>query len=245
MSTYKRTGPGGVDFAVPAGRPLPPPQPIPPCPPPDFPGYPYYPPFPGQEAEPVPTPPIPGRPGPGPIPPCPVPPEPPVPPAPPKPYPYPYPVPPAPPCPPYPPPKPERVDECSKKLAKLSQKSKVLVQMIKDFEQRNKAAILTIGPNSYQFGTENIIDFDGEPAKGMYAELICGDPIEELLTTDYVVDDTKTRVALKDPKDLLQSELARVRQEITLVAAKLNEEVTETANPTPGGNTVPGTDEET
>ena len=113
--------------------------------------------------------------------------------------------------------------------------------MIKDFEQRNKAAILTIGPNSYQFGTENIIDFDGEPAKGMYANIICGEPIEELSTADYIVDDTRTRVSLRDPKDLLQSELARVRQEITLVAAKLSEEVT-----TDGINinpVIPGTDE--
>lgn len=229
MSTYKRTGPGGFDYAVPSrpAPPPPPPPPLPPCPP-DYPGYPFYPPYPGQEAEPVPTPPMPERHYPCPPPPCP--------PVPPPPHPHPY-----PPCPPYPPPKPERVDECSKKLAKLSEKSKVLVQMIHDFERKNKPAILTIGPNSYQFGTENIIDFEGEPAKGMYAEIICGDPIDELLTEDYVVDDTNTRVALKDPKDLLQSELARVRKEITLVAAKLNEEVQE-VNTTPSG--VIGTDED-
>lgn len=97
--------------------------------------------------------------------------------------------------------------------------------MIKDFEDKNKAAIVTIGHNSYQFGTENIIDFDGEPAKGMYSKLICGDPIEALEENDYVVDETKTRVALKEPVDLLQSELARVRQEITFVAAAINKEV--------------------
>lgn len=215
MSTYKKSGPFGMDVAVPDSgpqRPLPPPQPLPDYP--DFPVYPYYPPFPGQEVEPVPMPPIPGR-----VPPCPPP------------------VPPCPPIPPYPIPKPEKVDECSKKLAKLSQKSKILVQMIKDFEQKNKPVILTIGPNSYQFGTENIIDFNGEPAKGMYANLICGEPIETLDPLDYVVDDTKTRVALKNPVDLLQSELARVRQEITLVAAALNNEVI-VDTPTPDG--IPG-----
>lgn len=215
MSTYKKSGPFGMDVAVPDSgpqRPLPPPQPLPDYP--DFPVYPYYPPFPGQEVEPVPMPPIPGR-----VPPCPPP------------------VPPCPPIPPYPIPKPEKVDECSKKLAKLSQKSKILVQMIKDFEQRNKPVIITIGPNSYQFGTENVIDFNGEPAKGMYANLICGDPIETLDPLDYVVDDTKTRVALKNPVDLLQSELARVRQEITLVAAALNNEVI-VDTPTPDG--IPG-----
>lgn len=228
MSTYKKSGPFGMDCAVPNtpphSRPVLPP-PLPPCP--DFPVYPFYPPYPGQEVEPVPTP-FPDRP-------CP----PPPPPAPPRPYP---PYPPCPPVPPYPPPKPEKVDECSKKLAKLSQKAKVLVQMIKDFEQKNKPAILTIGPNSYQFGTENVINFDGEPAKGMYADIICGDPIETLDPVDYVVDDTKTRVALKDPQDLLQSELARVREEITLVAAALNNEVipVDTDN-IPGG--IPGTDE--
>lgn len=227
MSTYKRTGPGGFDYAVPSKPAVPPPPPpIPPCPP-DYPGYPFYPPYPGQEAEPVPTPPIPEKHCP-PLPP------------PPPPYPYP-PIPPVPPCPPYPhPPVPEKVDECSKKLAKLSEKSKVLVQMIHDFERKNKPAILTIGPNSYQFGTENIIDFNGDPAKGMYAELISGDPIAELQPIDYEVDDTGTRVALKDPKDLLQSELARVRKEITLVAAKLNDEVQE-VNDSPSG--VIGTDE--
>lgn len=45
----------------------------------------------------------------------------------------------------------------------------------------------------------------------MYSKLICGDPIEALEENDYVVDETKTRVALKEPVDLLQSELARVR----------------------------------
>lgn len=223
MSTYKKSGPFGLDCAVPdtaPHRPLPPPPPLPDYP--DFPVYPYYPPFPGQEVEPVPTPPIPGRP-------CP------PPPAPPCPYPY----PPEPPVPPYPVPKPEKVDECSKKLAKLSQKSKILVQMIKDFEQRNKPVILTIGPNSYQFGTENVIDFSGEPGKGMYADLICGDPIETLDPLDYVVDDTKTRVALKNPVDLLQSELARVRQEITLVAAALNNEVVPDDSGNNSGN-IPG-----
>lgn len=235
MSTYKRTGLNGVDYAVPSKPVLPPPPPpkppVPPAPVPpiDWGGYPFYPPFPPEDAEPVPTPPIPGRPGPGPIPPCP----------PPAPFP---PYPPFPPVPPYPPPKPEKVDECSKRLAKLSNKAKVLVQMINDFEKKNKAAILTVGPNSYQFGTENITDFSGEPAKGMYAELICGDPIETLDPEDYVTDDTNTRVALKHPVDLLQSELARVRQEITLVAAALNNEVQ--PNPTePTNNAIPGTDE--
>lgn len=227
MATYKRTGPDGLDYAFPAKRPLPPPpprkpepptppypeRPVPPPPPhfEDWAVYPFYPPY-QEPIEPVACPPIPGRP---------VPPPPPV-------------------FPPYPMPRPERVDESSKKLAKLSQKAKVLVQMIKDFEQKNKPVILTIGNNSYQFGTENIVDFNGEPAKGMYSKLICGDPIEALDSIDYTTDDSKTRVSLKDPVDLLQSELARVRQEITLVAAALNEEVQE---PTSGGGLVPGTEE--
>lgn len=222
MSTYKRTGPDGLDYAFPSKRPLPPPPPpkpgppvpppMPPIPPEDWAVYPFYPPY-QEPIEPVACPPIPGRV----FPPCP------------------------PPFPPYPMPKPEKVDESSKKLAKLSNKAKVLVQMIKDFEQKNKPAILTIGNHSYQFGTDDIIDFSGEPAKGMYSAIICGDPIETLDPEDYTTDDTNTRVALKDPKDLLQSELARVRQEITLVAAALNEEVQE---PTSGGALIPGTDEQ-
>ena len=138
--------------------------------------------------------------------------------------------------------RPEKVDECSKRLAKLTQKTKTLVQMIKDFEGKNRPVIITIGPNSYQFGTENITDFDGQAAKGMYANLISGDPIEELEEGTYTVDSTNTRVALKNPVDLLQSELARVRKEITLVTAAINEEITPdtTTNANPG---VPGTDE--
>ena len=230
MSTYKRTGPDGLDYAFPSKRPLPPPphhKPVPPPPPPvpeflppppppppiDWAVYPFYPPY-QEPIEPVACPPIPGR-----I----------------------FPPPPPPPFPPYPMPKPEKVDESSKKLAKLSQKAKVLVQMIKDFEQRNKPVIVTIGNNSYQFGTENIIDFNGEPAKGMYASIVCGDPIETLDPSEYTTDDTNTRVALKDPADLLQSELARVRQEITLVAAALNDEIQE---PVATGGLVPGTDEQ-
>lgn len=223
MATYKQTGPFGLDCAIPKGTPAPPM----PKPPEDWGVYPFYPPYPEMDAEPVPTPPIPGRKRPCPPPPPPSP-------CPRPPYPY-------PPCPPYPPPCPEKVDECSKKLAKLSLKAKVLVQMIKDFEKSNKAAILTIGHHSYQFGTENVTDFDGEPAKGMYAKIISGDPIEELEEGTYVVDDTKTRVALKQPVDLLQSELARVRKEITLVAAALNEEVSDEV--TTYDSSVIGTDE--
>lgn len=219
MSTYKRTGPDGLDYALPSKRPLPPPPPRKPVPPPPpfepipcgWGEYAEYP----ETVEPVECPPIPGR---RPLPP------------PPPPFP---PYPPCPPCPPYPMPKPEKIDESSKKLAKLSQNAKVLVQMIKDFEQKNKPAILTVGNHSYQFGTENILDFSGEPAKGMYSKILCGDPIQELNPEDYDVDDTNTRVYLKDPKDLLQSELARIRQEITLVAAALNEEVQETNEETP------------
>lgn len=217
MSTYKMTGPDGCDYAVPSPRPkrpLPPPPPkppvppIPPCPPiPDWEVYPFYPPYPDMDAEPVPTPPIPGR-------------RPPVPP----PHPFP-PIPPHPPVPPYPPPKPEKVDECSKKLAKLTQKTKVLVQMIKDFEDKNRPVILTIGPNSYSFGTENITDFNGDPAKGMYANIVCGDPIEDFQSSEIEIDDTNTRVYVKNPVDLLQTELARVRKEITLVAAAINGEI--------------------
>lgn len=230
MSTYKRTGLDGVDYAFPSKPILPPPlpKPVPPCPPPppyDWGGFPYYPPYPEMDAEPVPTPPIPGRFGP-------------IPPVPPPPFP---PVPPCPPCPPYPPPKPEKVDECSKKLAKLSAKAKVLVQMIKDFEKKNKPAILTIGPNSYQFGTEMITDFGGEPAKGMYAGLISGEPIPEFDPNEIVIDESGTRVSVKNPVDLLQTELARVRKEITLVAAKLNDEVSEEEHASEA--LVPGTDE--
>lgn len=229
MSTYKRTGLDGVDYAFPS-KPIlpPPPKPVPPCPPPppyDWGGFPYYPPYPEMDTEPVPTPPIPGRFGPiPPVPPCPFPP-----------------VPPCPPCPPYPPPKPEKVDECSKKLAKLSAKAKVLVQMIKDFEKKNKPAILTIGPNSYQFGTEMITDFNGEPAKGMYAGLISGEPIPEFDPNEIVIDESGTRVSVKNPVDLLQTELARVRKEITLVAAKLNDEVSKEEHASE--TLVPGTDE--
>lgn len=233
MSTQKMTGPNGLDYAMPypnpaEKKPVPPPPPsfnpfYPPVPPFDPPVYPYYPPYPNMPIEPVPTPYIPGR-----HPHPPVPPVPPVPPCPPPPF------------PPYPVPKPEKVDECSKRLAKLSQKTKVLVQMIKDFEDKNRPVIITIGPNSYQFGTENITDFEGNPAKGMYASLISGDPIEEFQPADITIDDTGTRVAVKNPVDLLQTELARVRKEITLVAAKINDEITPVP---PVNNLVPGTDE--
>lgn len=139
-------------------------------------------------------------------------------------------------------PRPEKVDECSKRLAKLTQKTKTLVQMIKDFEGKNCPVIVTIGPNSYQFGTENITDFDGQPAKGMYANLVCGDPIDDLEDGTYTVDSTSTRVALENPVDLLQSELARVRKEIILVTAAINEEIT--PEPAPNSDpTVPGTEE--
>lgn len=235
MSTYKKTGINGVDYAVPSVPgwhpdpvpfpPPPPPKPVPPCPVPPPPPvewdvYPYYPPYPYEWIEPVPMPPIPGK----------------------HPRPCPCPPPPPPYIPPYPCPRPEKVDECSKRLAKLTQKTKTLVQMIKDFEGKNRPVIITIGPNSYQFGTENITDFDGQAAKGMYASLISGDPIEELEEGTYTVDSTNTRVALKDPVDLLQSELARVRKEITLVTAAINEEII----PEPSVNVnpaVPGTDE--
>lgn len=226
MSTYKKTGPGGFDYAVPSPkRPNPPPAPPkPPVPPEDWGVYPFYPPYPEVAIEPVPTPPIQGA-----TPPRPAPVEPSEPPKDWRPeYPPYWPVP------PYPAPKPEKVDECSKKLAKLSQKAKVLVQMIKDFEQKNKPAILTIGNNSYQFGTENTTNFNGDAATGMYASLISGDPIEALEDGTYTVDDTKTRVALNSgvATDLLQTELARVRQEITLTAAALNDEVTENSSST-------------
>lgn len=235
MSTYKKTGINGVDYAVPSVPgwhpdpvpfpPPPPPKPVPPCPVPPPPPvewdvYPYYPPYPYEWIEPVPMPPIPGK----------------------HPRPCPCPPPPPPYIPPYPCPRPEKVDECSKRLAKLTQKTKTLVQMIKDFEGKNRPVIITIGPNSYQFGTENITDFDGQAAKGMYASLISGDPIEELEEGTYTVDSTNTRVALKNPVDLLQSELARVRKEITLVTAAINEEII----PEPPVNVnpaVPGTDE--
>lgn len=235
MSTYKKTGFNGVDYAVPSlpgwhPDPVPfppppspkpgpvPPRPVPPPPPIDWDVYPYYPPYPYEWIEPVPMPPIPGK------------------------HPHPCPPPPPPYIPPYPCPRPEKVDECSKRLAKLTQKTKTLVQMIKDFEGKNRPVIITIGPNSYQFGTENITDFDGQAAKGMYANLISGDPIEELEEGTYTVDSTNTRVALKNPVDLLQSELARVRKEITLVTAAINEEITPdtTTNANPD---VPGTDE--
>ncbi len=219
MSTYKKTCFNGVDYAVPSlpgWHPHPVPFPPPPPPPIDWDVYPHYLPYPYGWIEPVP--PIPGK------------------------YPRPCPPPPPPYIPPYPCPRPEKVDECSKRLAKLTQKTKTLVQMIKDFEQKNRPVIVTIGPNSYQFGTENITDFDGEPAKGMYANLVCGKPIEELEEGTYVVDDTKTRVALKDPVDLLQSELARVRKEITLVTAAINEEITPESAPN-SDPTIPGTGE--
>ena len=238
MSTQKVTGPNGVDYAMPYPLPkapvvAPPPVPpvkvpnyaaFPPVPPFEFEVYPYYPPYPNVPIEPVPMPYIPGKHPLPPVPPCPPPPVPPCP----------------PPFPPYPVPKPEKVDECSKRLAKLSQKTKVLVQMIKDFEDKNRPVIITIGPNSYQFGTENITDFDGNPAKGMYATLISGDPIEDFQPEEITIDSTGTRVAVKNPVDLLQTELARVRKEITLVAAKINDEIT----PTQAVDAlVPGTDE--
>ena len=240
MSTQKVTGPNGVDYAMPYPLPkapviAPPPVPpvkipnyaaFPPVPPFEFEVYPYFPPYPNVPIEPVPMPYIPGKHPLPPVPPCP--PPPPIPPCPPPPF------------PPYPVPKPEKVDECSKRLAKLSQKTKVLVQMIKDFEDKNRPVIITIGPNSYQFGTENITDFDGNPAKGMYATLVSGDPIEDFQPGEITIDSTGTRVAVKNPVDLLQTELARVRKEITLVAAKINDEIT------PGQTVdalVPGTDE--
>ena len=227
MSTYKRSGPDGLDYAFPSKRPLPPPPPphppcpkpfppVPPVPPEDWAVYPYYPPY-QEPIEPVACPPIPGRV----FPPC-----------------------PPPPFPPYPIPKPEKVDESSKRLAALSEKVKVLVRMIKDFEQKNKPAILTIGKYSYQFGTENVISFAGEPAKGMYAGIISGTPIDTLESSDYTTDESGTRVALKNPTDLLQSELARVRQEIILITEALNEEL-DPQQDSGKNSLIPGTDENT
>lgn len=225
MATYKRTGPDGFDYAFPSRRKCPPPPPpkphdcdchdCPPPPPPPVEDWGVYPFYPPYQdlIEPVPCPSIPGRP-PQPI--CP---------------------------PPYGLPKPEKVDESTRRLAKLSQKARVLVQMIKDFEQKNKPAIITIGQNSYQFGTEDILDFKGEAAKGMYSKLICGDPIETLWDGEIETDKDTGRVSIKNPRDLLQSELARVRTEITLVAKSLNKE---TAEPKPISTKayVFGTDEE-
>lgn len=237
MSTQKQAGPDGCDYAVvyPPKRPLPPPiappiPVIPPAPVPDWYAYPYYPPYPPLPPTPVPAPvPTPFIPGHHPHPP--IPPIPPIPPC-----------PPPPPFPPYPVPKPDKTDECSKRLAQLTEKVKVLVQMIKDFEDKNRPAILTVGPNSYQFGTENVIDFSGAQAKGMYASLISGEPIADLDPASYDIDSTGTRIALKNPVDLLQSELARVRKEITLVTAKINEEINDTQENAPDAN-IPGTDE--
>lgn len=231
MSTQKMTGPFGADYAVPVGygrQPAKPPkrQPIvPPPSPEDWGVYPFYPPYPEVEPEPVPTPPIPGKHGHAPIPVYPVP--------------GPAPAPAPQPYPPYPMPKPEKVDESSKKLAKLSAKAKVLVQMINDFEKKNKPAILTIGHNSYQFGTKMVTD-----GEGMYAELICTEDAIDLTTDDYkVVDDTRVIISGDDvPKDLLQTELARIRQEIVLVSEQLKNEVADDDSDTP--TTVMGTDEE-
>lgn len=212
MSTHKQTGPGGLDVAMPEkGYGFPPPAR-------PFIDEPIHPPvdwrecdfYPADEEEPVPMPPIPGR----------------------rlfKPFgriSYPY-------------AKPEKIDSSSKKLAQLSQKAKVLVQMIKDFEQKNKPVIITIGGNSYQFGTKTITDFEGESATGMYSTLICADSVVDLQPADYTVDDSQTRVALKSPTDLLQSELARVRKEITLAAEALSNEVT----PVTEQSNIPGTGE--
>ena len=224
MSTYKKTGFDGMDYAFPGPPhrrpPMPPPPPAPPVAPWD--AYPFYPPFPDIDPKPVPTPPIPGL-YPPPVPPYPVPPLPPCPP----PFP-PRPIPPIPPCPPppYPIPRPEKADQSSKRLAQLSQKAKVLVQMIKDFEANNKPAVLTIGHNSYQFGTERISKFgETNEEKGMYSGLISGNPIQEFKQEDYETDETGTRVYLKNAVDLLQSELARVRLEITLITNQLNNEL--------------------
>lgn len=213
MSTYKKTGPFGFDYAVPGKCPAPPAPPVAPPPPAmatpappvePWEAFPFYPTC-EIEPEPVPTPPVYGRP-------CP----------PPNGF-RPYPVPPCPP-PPYPAPKPEKVDASSKRLAKLSQKAKVLVQMIRDFEGRNKPAILTIGSNSYQFGVD-MVD-RAEDIKGMYSDIICAEPIQALDEMDYtVMDDNRVRLNEGVAKDLLQTELARVRQEITIVAASLNNEI--------------------
>lgn len=194
MSTYKKTGPGGYDYAVPSKHKSP-------CPPPEKPDWPTWC-YPYPDVEPVPTPEIPGRKPPCPPPPCP------------PPYPF-----------------PEKIDKSSKMLSKLSQKSKVLVQMINDFK-KNKPVIVTIGKNSYQFGTDKVITSDGEAAQGMYSHVVCLEETPEYTeTTDYTVEDDG-RVILNEgvAKDLLQTELKRVQIEIAKVAALLSEEIADDDN---------------
>jgi len=78
----------------------------------------------------------------------------------------------------------------------------------------------------------------------MYAGIISGTPIDTLESSDYTTDESGTRVALKNPTDLLQSELARVRQEIILITEALNEEL-DPQQDSGKNSLIPGTDENT
>lgn len=59
----------------------------------------------------------------------------------------------------------------------------------------------------------------------MYSALICGEPYEDFPEEGWTTDSTGTRIVWDNPTDLLQSELARIRKEISLVADAMSKEV--------------------
>lgn len=199
--SYKRTGIDGRDYAFPNPCPVKPtilPYPTSPCMPPAYPPYPPVPAMPLPHVPgPAPTPIIPGYIPPTPLPPCPP--------------------------PPYFPPKPSKTDEKLRKLQRDVERLKVVEKLITAFEQKNEPAILTIGAESYQFGTDRITNSEGTVVDGMYAEVICANnPV--VPTSENFSDDSETlSVYAINPVDLLQTEKTRLALEINLLTQAMTE----------------------
>lgn len=194
--THKRTGIDGYDYAWPARPtilPCPSAPPMPPVKPPC--PVPVYPYYPPVGPGPAPF--IPGYIPPTPTPPCPP--------------------------PPYFPPKPSKTDARLKKLQHDIERLKVVEALIANFENKNEVAMLTIGAESYQFGTDRYTNSDKEVVDGMYAKIICGEPVAPT-TDNFNVDLDELSVTPKNPTDLLQTEKGRLSLEIMTITNALNEE---------------------
>ncbi|MBP5773955.1 MAG: hypothetical protein J6W35_07770 [Eubacterium sp.] len=197
--TQKKTGIDGYDYAWPVRPtilPCPSAPPMPPIKPPyPVPVYPFYPPVgPG----PVPTPFIPGY----------------------------IPQPPVPPCPPPPyfPPKPSKTDARLKKLQADIKRLELVQTLITKFEQKNEVAILTIGGESYQFGTDRITNSEKEVVDGTYANVICANEAVPPTSEYFDVDLEELSVTPKAPTDLLQTEKSRLSLEIQIITQALYED---------------------
>ena len=138
----------------------------------------------------------------------------------------PVPCPPIPPCPPPPyfPPKPSKVDEKLRKLQKDVERLKTVEALITAFEQKNEPAILTIGADSYQFGTDRITNSEKEVVDGMYANVICSNTPVVPDGNNFVIDRENYSVYANEPVDLLQTERTRLALEINVITEAITAE---------------------